>query len=123
MIINYALIIGCLLDLLLTYNYLKIYKEKFPKKDYIIIESNPLIRNMVRKFGLLDGIVYSGLMIIFILLLLINFTGINFKFFLAGAYYMMIAFHLTNLLALNRMKVLSRETVKGGGKDAKKKSS
>jgi len=103
MIINYVLVIGCLLDLTLTYNYLRLYKNKFPKKDFAIIEANPLIRNMIRRFGLLDGVVYSGLIIVFILLLLINFTGVNFKFFLAGAYYMMVTFHLTNYLALKRL--------------------
>jgi len=103
MIINYLLIIGCILDLALTYNYLRLYRQKFPKKDFAIIEANPLIRNMIRRFGLLDGVVYSGLIILFMLSLMIVFFGINFKFFLAGAYYMMITFHLTNLLALNRM--------------------
>ena len=103
MIINYALIIGCILDLTLTYNYLRVYRNKFPKKDFAIIEANPLIRNMIRRYGLLDGVVYSGLIILFILSIMMVFTGVNFKFFLAGAYYMMITFHLTNLLALNRM--------------------
>ena len=121
MIINYALIIGCLLDLLLTYNYLKVYRKKFPKKDFAVIESNPLIRYFIRNYGLGDGMLISGSIISAIVVVIINIGNINFKFFLAGAYYMMIAFHLTNLLALNRMKVISRKTVKGGSnKNAKK---
>ncbi len=105
MIINYLLIIGCLLDLLLTYNYLRLYKKQFPNKDFAIIEANPLIRNFIRRFGLLDGVVYSGGIILFILTLLIAFLPVNGKFFLAGAYYMMVTFHLTNYLALKRLDV------------------
>ncbi len=37
MIINYVLIIGLILDLILTYNYLRLYKNKFPKKDFTVI--------------------------------------------------------------------------------------
>ena len=115
MIINYVLIIGLILDLILTYNYLRLYKNKFPKKDFTVIESNPLIRYCIRKFGLIDGVVYSGFIILGILILILFIGNINFKFFLAGAYYMMITFHLTNLLALKRMK--------GGNENGKEKTS
>lgn len=104
MIIEIALIIGLIIDLVLTYHYLKFYRERFPKKDYLVIESNPLIRSMVGRYGLVDGIVFSGFIILVILIILIAYTNTNFKFFLGGVYYMMIVFHLTNFLALKRMK-------------------
>ncbi len=106
MIIEIIIILGSILDLSLTYNYLKIYKKKFPKKDFIIIESNPLIRAAVRQYGLGDGITISGFIILVILIMILAFINTNFKFFIAGVYYMMITFHLTNLLALRRMKVV-----------------
>ncbi|KKL12535.1 hypothetical protein LCGC14_2534750, partial [marine sediment metagenome] len=85
-------------------NYLKIYKTKFPKKDYVIIEANPLIRYCVRKLGLKEGIFRAGFFILPIVIAITYFISVNFRFFLAGCYYMMIIFHLTNLLALKRMK-------------------
>ncbi len=120
MIINYALVIGCLLDLILTYNYLRIYKKKFPQKDYTVIEANPLIRHFIRNFGLGDGMVYSGSIIVAIVILILEIGNTNFKFFLAGAYYMMVTFHLTNLLAFKRMKNTYNDD-KGGNKNATKK--
>ncbi len=108
MIIEIIIILGCLIDLSLTYNYLTIYKKKFPKKDFIIIESNPLIRAAIRQYGLGDGIAISGFVILVMLIMILAFINTNFKFFVAGVYYMMITFHLTNLLALRRMKVVRR---------------
>ena len=119
MIIEIALLIGCLLDLTLTYNYLKIYRKKFPKKDYIVIEANPLIRQLVRRNGLGWGMIYSGTMIFGIIIVIINFANTELKFFMAGVYYMMITFHLTNFLALKRMKqinIKAKRQNKGGNK-------
>ena len=104
MIIEAVIIVGLVIDLILTYNYLRVYRQKFPNKDFAIIEANPLIRKMIRSYGLGDGVFYSGLIIMLILLVLLKLFSENGKFFMAGAYYMMITFHLTNLLALKRMK-------------------
>ncbi len=121
MIINYVLVIGCLLDLILTYNYLRLYKIKFPKKDYAIIEANPLIRYLIRRFKLMDGMIISGMIILTVVMILINLVNINTKFFLAGAYYMMITFHLTNLLAFSRIKNINNND-KGGNRNGKRKN-
>lgn len=103
--INTFVMIGSLLDLVLTYKFLSLYKQRFPKKDYTIVETNPMIRYAVRSMGLLDGILISGLVILFILGILLNLIPYHWKFFLAGVYYMMVAFHLINFLALKRMGV------------------
>lgn len=109
MIINYILVVGCLLDLLLTYNYLKLYKEKFPTKDYTVIEANPLIRYFIRTEGLRDGLIVSGAIILAIVAVFINLSNSEGKWFLAGAYYMMITFHITNFLAFKRLKIVGKE--------------
>ncbi len=117
MIIEIVVFAGAILDLVLTYNYLRIYRRKFPDKNYIVIEANPLIRWGIRNFGLSNGVAYSGMAILFILGLLLYYLPSNAKWFLAGAYYMMVTFHLTNLLALKRMKVVIEKKDKGGSKN------
>ncbi len=104
MIINYFLILGFALDLILTYKYLKIYAAKFPDKDFTVIESNPLIRFTIKQFGVGHGVAAGGVIILGILIILLKLLPVNWKFFLAGVYYMMVTFHLTNFLALKRMQ-------------------
>ena len=104
--IEYAILIGSIIDLILTYNYLSIYKQKFPKKDFVVIESNPLIRAYVRTYGIKNGMLISAFMILSLVMILIYFLDENWRYFLAGIYYMMITFHLTNFLAIRRMKQL-----------------
>lgn len=102
--IEIVIIIGSILDLSLTYNYLKIYNQKFPKKDYAIIEANPLIRYCIRTLGLKEGMITSTFIILPIILLVIYLLPTRWDYFLAGCFYMMITFHLSNFLALKRMK-------------------
>ena len=104
MLIEFFILLGSFLDLTLTYHFLKIYKERFPKKDYLAVETNPLVRTLCRSRGLGDGITMSGLIIFSILIALFFFLSENFKYFLAGVYYMMVTFHLTNFLALKNLK-------------------
>lgn len=115
MIINFILILGSVLDLFLTYKYLGIYKEKFPKKDWTVIEANPLIKICVRMKGLGEGMLIAGTVIIAIMVVLINVLPTRWKFFLAGVLYMMNVFHLINFLAIKRMEVKNngRKKTKG----------
>ena len=107
MIDNFVLL-GLALDLVFTYKFLKIYKIKFPKKDYTVVEKNPLIRSLVRTFGLGEGMVYSGLIIFAIVVWLLRVIAYEWKYFLLGAYYMMIAFHLMNFLEIKRIKEVKK---------------
>ena len=102
--IEKIIILGSIIDLFLTYKYLSAFRVKFPKKDYVVIESNPLIRAFVRSNGIGHGVIMAGFIIIGILMILLYFLNTNFKYFLAGVYYMMITFHLTNFLALRRLE-------------------
>ena len=104
MIIEIAIIVGVLLDLILTYKTLKIYKERFPDKDYTVIESNPLVRYCVRTLGLKEGVFRAGFFILPTVIIIIWLIPINWRYFLAGCYYMMVVFHLINLLALKKLK-------------------
>lgn len=103
--ITYFVMIGSLIDLLLTYNFLSLYKKRFPKKDYTAVETNPLIRHNIRSMGLSEGMAFSGVIILIILMVLLSILPYQWQYFLAGVYYMMITFHLTNFLALKKMEV------------------
>ncbi len=102
--IELFVIFGLVLDILFTYKFLIIYKERFPKKDYTAVETNPLIRSLVRQLGIFDGIMISGGIIFCILVLLLSIIPYHWKYFLLGVYYMMVTFHLTNFLAIRRIK-------------------
>jgi len=102
--IEILILIGSLLDLTLTYNYLKIYSQKFPQKDYVIIEANPLIRLLIRNSGLKEGMIQSAFIILPIILIVVYFLPSNLHYFLAGCFYMMITFHLSNFFALKRLE-------------------
>lgn len=103
--INFFVILGLVLDLILTHNFLKLYKKRFPKKDYTVVETNPLIRHAVRNMGISEGIALSGAIILIILLVILSVIPYHWKYFLAGVYYMMVCFHLINFLSLKRMEV------------------
>ncbi len=103
--INFFVMLGCILDLILTYNFLGLYKKRFPKKDYTVVESNPLIRNAVRSMGLSEGMALSGVIMLAILMVILSVIPYHWKYFLLGAYYTVICFHLINFLSLKRMEV------------------
>ena len=103
-LVNAFVLLGSMLDLFLTYKYLGIYRYKFPKKDYLAIEANILVKYCCRIKGLGEGILISGTIIVSILLVLLQVLPERWKFFMAGVYYMMATFHLTNFLAIKRMK-------------------
>lgn len=113
--IEFFLYIGSILDLFLTYKYLGLYRERFPKKDWIAIEANPLIRMCVKSKGLGEGMLIAGTIILFVLAAIIHIANSNWQFFLAGVLYMMNVFHLLNFLALKGMQL--KET--GGKNDGK----
>ncbi len=104
MIINFFIMLGSFLDLLLTYKFLGLYKRKFPKKDWTVIEANPLIKYCVKTKGLNEGMFIAGSIILILALALVFVLSERWKFFLAGVYYMMVLFHLTNFLAISRLK-------------------
>lgn len=103
--IEFFVILGLILDLILTYNFLKIYKKRFPKKDYTVVETNPLIRTAIRKMGLNEGMALSSVIMIMMLMVILKMIPYEWRYFLAGVYYMMVCFHLINFLSLKRMEV------------------
>ena len=103
--IEYFVLLGSVIDLVLTYQFLSLYKIRFPQKDYTVVETNPLVRNLIRMLGLKDGMILSGIIILVVLMVILAYIPYHWKYFMLGVYYMMICFHLINFLSLRRMEV------------------
>lgn len=101
--IELFVLLGLMLDLFLTYQFLETYRQRFPKKDYTAVETNPLIRFCIRKFDLFGGMMVSGFVISIILVWLLTILPYQWKYFMLGVYYMMVTFHLLNFLAVKRL--------------------
>jgi len=104
-------------DMFFTHNYLEIYRDKFPTKDWTLVEANPLIRNLVKNVGLNQGIVLSGLIIFVFLLILLWIGGEKSTYFLMGLYFMVDVYHFVQLRAIENIKL------KGGKNGKKEKTS
>lgn len=110
-LIEILIIAAFIIDMFLTYNYLKTYKEIRPKADWTLAEANPLLRACLRDLGLKPGIIVGGIFISLILSLIIFIVNENWKYFLLGLYFMVNTFHLVNWNALKRLKLIE---LKGG---------
>ncbi len=104
MIIETFVILAFLLDMLLTGLYLNEYKKRFPKNDWTLSEANPILRACVRKWDLVDGIVYGGIIIFFILLVIMVLSPWKVRYFLGGMYSMSVLYHWVNFQALKRLR-------------------
>jgi len=104
MIIEIFVFSTFLLDMFLTGLYLNEYKKRFPKNDWTLSEANPIIRACIRKWDLVDGVVYGGIIIFFILLLIMVLSPWKIRYFLGGIYSMAVLYHWVNFQALKRIK-------------------
>ena len=111
--IVFMIVISFLLDMVLTFHYVKIYKELYPKNDWTLAEANPILRSCLKKWGLVDGMVYGSIMIFFLLLFIITLLSENMRYFLLGFYVMTNIQHFVNWSAMKRLKLTK---LKGGNK-------
>lgn len=120
MILDIIVFSAFALDMILTGSYLKLYKERFPKNDWTLAESNPLIRFLVRRFGLNEGLFISTLIISGILIALLLFIPEGSKWFFLGIYYMANVHHFVNNRAMKKLnnqkpvKKIVKKKMKGG---------
>lgn len=92
------------IDVLLTYLTAVNYINLFPKKDVSQIESNPIVSNLWKKFGVHKGTIL-GIFITFPLMLFITVAIREQLFwFFSGAYTIIILGHLENLNTLRKLK-------------------
>ena len=98
------IIFAFILDMYLTYCYAGYYKNRNPDKDWTIVESNPIIRNFWKRFGLEIGSLLSFFVILIILSIIIEMVSSQWLYFIAGVYSMMVVYHFVNFNALRRIK-------------------
>lgn len=93
------------IDMYYTHKYISLYKEKFPEKPYEQIEANPIIRILIKKYGISCGVLFStGLIGTFIFCLLAYVFNTNWNYFLFGVYIMMLVFHSKNITMLKSLE-------------------
>jgi hypothetical protein len=112
-IIVWIIFVVFLLDMLLTYHYVKTYKELYPKNDWTLAEANPILRTFFKKFGLIDGLIYGTILLLSILFFIIIVINENWRYFLLGFYVMTNIQHFVNWSAMKRLKL---KKMKGGEK-------
>lgn len=94
--IQIIILVLSLIDLTASYFYISTFHNKFPKQDPTVIEANPILKMSIKHFGILKGIIFGGLIIFALVILLVLSMKPNFHYFLAGAFTIMILYHVLN---------------------------
>lgn len=113
MTIGYFVVGLFLVDMIFSYDYIKKFRARHPDKDWSVVERNPIIRGMIKSFGLESGIIVGAIIILVILGVILSVTGIKFQYFLLGIYFMVNVQHVANL---NGLKELAKIQSNGGKK-------
>jgi hypothetical protein len=99
-----VILIMSIIDIVATYNYVNTFHKKFPKLDYKQLEANMIVRICWNKLGMKLGSIIAGLITFTLLILLILFVPENFRYFIAGALFMMLIYHILNWVQLMNLK-------------------
>jgi len=103
--IIYFLVVGLfLVDMTLTYRYVKAYKKMYPKNKWWLAEANPILRTSMKHMGLGKGIIFGGTIILTILIISTRLLPDYYLVFLLGMYSMANVYHFANWGALKRLK-------------------
>jgi len=98
--IQIIILILSLLDLSLSYLYINTFHNKYPEQDPTIIEANPILKNSIKHFGIVKGMIFGGLIVFSILLLIVLSAKENYHYFIAGALTLMSVYHFLNFQLL-----------------------
>ncbi len=109
-----AVVITFVFDMILTYRYVRAYRDMYPKNDWTLAESNPILRYCMKYLGLERGMVFGSVVIFFILSLTVLLLPDFYQAFLLGMYFMANVYHFVNWQALKRLKL---HNSKGGNKN------
>ncbi len=103
--IIHILVVGLfLMDMILCYRYVNAYKKMYPKSAWWLAEANPILKYLMKTFGLLDGMVYGGMIIFGILITSVSLLPDYYGVFLLGMYFMNNTYHFVNWQALKRLQ-------------------
>ncbi len=98
------------LDMYLSHSYIGMYKEKYPKNDWTLAESNPIIRFCIRKFDLDKGMFIGGMLITFILFVVFAIARVEILYMMIGMYWAVNVQHFVNNRAMK--KLITKEVKK-----------
>ena len=92
-----------LLDMLLTYHYIKTYKKMYPKSAWWLAEANPILKICMQKLGLGKGVVFGTMIIGFMLAISLKVLPGYYGIFLLGMYFSTNIHHFANWQAMKRL--------------------
>lgn len=92
-----------LIDLVLTYYYVKNYKEWQPNKPYKLIETNPLLTFLWDKLGLTIGMIIGSIIIFTLEFIIIRDAHWIFPVILLGLLIFTLFNHQHNITLLNKL--------------------
>ena len=98
------ILIMSIIDIVATYNYVNTFNKKFPKLNYKKLEANIIVRYCWDKLGMKIGSIAAGLITFTILIILVSLVTENNRYFIAGALFMMLIYHLLNYEQLKTIK-------------------
>lgn len=111
----YLFVVGLfIMDMLLTYRYVKAYKEMYPQSQWWLAEANPILKFLMKDFGLGWGMICGGTVIFFILIVSTRLLPDYYLMFLLGMYFMNNTYHFVNWSALKRLKLNKLREKKNG---------
>lgn len=99
--IQIIILVLSLLDLTASFLYVNQFHNKYPNQDPTIIEANPILKYAIRVFGINIGMLVGGLIVFGIVLLLTLNLKVNYLYYIAGLFSMMIVYHVLNFRLLN----------------------
>lgn len=106
----FILITGAfLLDMFMSYNYIKTYKNLYPKNDWTLAEANPILRFCLKSYGLEKGMVIGSIILFSFISILIVLLNENFRYLLLGMFIMGNIFHFVNWQAMKRLKLIKNK--------------
>lgn len=110
--IEYFVIVLFLLDMILSYLYIKGFRERHSNKDWSVVEANPILRTCIKNIGLEKGMLVGSIILLGILGIIFNYTTHRFKYFLAGLYFMVNVQHLVNYNSIKMLDKIKKKEVK-----------
>ena len=102
--IEYFVIPLSILDLFLSYLYLKQFIHLFPEKNYVLLEANPLIKLGLKWFGFPKGMFFSMPFVVGAWYIIITLLNTEWLSFACGMLTMMIMYHWLNFNQLKDLK-------------------
>lgn len=98
-----VILILCVLDLSLTYYYVRKYKDWQPNKPYKLIEVNPILVFLWNNIGLILGTIVGGILIMTLNYIVVTKSHWAFSIILFALLIFALYNHYNNITLLNKL--------------------